>query len=122
MDYKNYKLENDKYRERIIITSSRRTIICHFVFDLARSKLQKKFSIKIEKFIPGLKSRLNDIKMTLISSETRDHGIHRVLSLWIRTSINTTREHYNTHKGVSVNHSLTIEEENKYEEEKVYWI
>ena len=66
----------------------------HFVFDLTRSKLQKKFSRKFKKLIPGLKLRPKDIRMSSISNEMRDHRIYRASSLGMHATIRTTRENY----------------------------
>ena len=66
----------------------------HFVFDLTRSKLQKKLSRKLKKLIPGLQLRPKDIRMSSISNEMRDHGIYRASSLGMHSMIKTAREHY----------------------------
>ena len=66
----------------------------NFVFDLTRSKLQKKFSRKFKKLIPGLQLRLKDIRMSSISNEMRDHGIYKASLLGMHSTIRTTREHY----------------------------
>ena len=66
----------------------------HFEFDLTSSKLQKKFSRKFKKLIPGLQLRPKDIRMSSISNEMRDHGIYRASSLGMHSTIKTTREHY----------------------------
>ena len=54
IDYKNFKIENGRYHERSLTTSTGKTLTGHFVFDLTRSKLQKKFSRKLIKLISGL--------------------------------------------------------------------
>ena len=94
IDFKNFKIENGKYHERSLTTSTGKTLTGHFVFDLTRSKLQKKFSRKFKKLIPGLKLRPKDIRMSSISNEMRDHGIYRASSLGMHATIRTTREHY----------------------------
>ena len=66
----------------------------NFVFDLTRSKLQKKFSRKFKKPIPGQKLWSKDVRMSSISNEMRDHGIYRASSLGMHSAIKTTREHY----------------------------
>ena len=48
IDFKNFKIENGKYNERSLTTSTGKTLTGHFVFDLTRSKLQKKFSRKFK--------------------------------------------------------------------------
>ena len=94
IDFKNFKIENGKYHERSLTTSTGKTLTGNFVFDLTRSKLQKKFSRKFKKLIPGLKLRPKDIRMSSISNEMRDHGIYRASSLGRHATIRTTREHY----------------------------
>ena len=47
------KISQDTYNEKIFITPTGKSIKGHFVFDLTRSKLQKKFSRKFAKLIPG---------------------------------------------------------------------
>ena len=94
IDFKNFKIENGRYHERSLTTSTGKTLTGHFVFDLTRSKLQKKFSRKFKKLIPGLKLRPKDIRMSSISNEMRDHGIYRASSLGMHSTIRTTREHY----------------------------
>ena len=54
VDFKNFKIENGRYHERSLTTSTGKTLTGQFVFDLTRSKLQKKFSRKFKKLIPGL--------------------------------------------------------------------
>ena len=75
-------------------TSTRKTYTNHFVFDLTRSKLQKKFLRKFAKLIPDMKSRPKDIRMSSISNEFREHGIQRAYSFGLHTSVKTTKEHY----------------------------
>ena len=41
-----------------------------------------------------MKSRSKDIRMLSISNEFREHGIQRVFSLGLHTSVKTTQEHY----------------------------
>ena len=41
-----------------------------------------------------MKSRPNDIRMSSISNEFREHGIQRATSLGLHTSVKTTQEHY----------------------------
>ena len=43
IDFKNFKIEKGKYRERSLSTSTGKKLTGHFVFDLTRSKLQKNF-------------------------------------------------------------------------------
>ena len=87
-------ISQDTYSEKKIITPTGKSIIGNFVFDLTRSKLQKKLSRKFAKIIPGLKSRPKDIRMSSISNEFREHGIQRAASLGQYTSIRTTQKHY----------------------------
>ena len=54
------KISQDTYNEKTFITHTGKSIKGHFVFNLIRSKLQKKFSRKFVKLIPGLKSRPKD--------------------------------------------------------------
>ena len=89
-----FKIENGRYHERGLTTSTGKTLTGYFVFDLARSKFHKKFSRKFKKLIPGLQLRPKDIRMSSISNEMRDHGIYRASSLGIHSTIKTTREHY----------------------------
>ena len=51
------KVSTEKYEVRSYTTSNGKLITGHFVFDLTRSKLQKKISRKFKKLILGLKSR-----------------------------------------------------------------
>ena len=94
IDSKNFKIENGSYHERSLTTSTGKTLTEHFVFDLTRSKLQKKLSRKFKKLIPDLQLRPKDIRMSSISNEMRDHGIFRASSLGMHSTIKTTREHY----------------------------
>ena len=94
MEFKEHKISNNTYKEKTFITPTGKSIKGHFVFDLTRSKLQKKFSRKFAKIIPGLKSRPKDIRMSSISNEFREHGIQRAASLGQHTSIKTTQKHY----------------------------
>ena len=54
MEFKEHKISNNTYKEKTFITPTGKSIKGHFVFDLARSILQKKFSRKFAKIIPGL--------------------------------------------------------------------
>ena len=94
MEFKEHKISNGTYIEKVFITPTGKSIKGHFVFDLTRSMLQKKFSRKFAKLIPGLKSRPKDIRMSSISNEFREHGIQRAASLGQHTSIKTTQKHY----------------------------
>ena len=94
MEFKEHKISNGTYNEKVFITPTGKSIKGHFVFDLTRSMLQKKFSRKFAKLIPGLKSRPKDIRMSSISNEFREHGIQRAASLGQHTSIKTTQKHY----------------------------
>ena len=94
MMFKNLKVNNGKYEVRSYTTPTGKLITGNFVFDLTRSKLQKKFSRKFAKLIPGLKSRPKDIRMRSISNEFREHGIHKASSLGLHTSVRTTQQHY----------------------------
>ena len=94
MMFKNMKVNNGKYEERSYTTPTGKLITGHFVFDLTRSKLQKKFSRKYAKLITGLKSRPKDIRMSSISNEFREHGIQKASSLGLHTSVKTTQQHY----------------------------
>ena len=71
MEFKEFKLNHDKYKERSFTTPTGRVIEGHFVFDLTLSKLQKRFSRKFSKFIPDLKSRPKDVRMSSIFNEMR---------------------------------------------------
>ena len=88
------KVNNGTYQIRSFTTPTGKIITGHFVFDLKRSKLQKKFSRKFAKLIPDIKSRPKDIRMSSISNEFREHGIQRASSLGLHTSVKTTQEHY----------------------------
>ena len=55
MEFKEFKLNHDKYKERSFTTSTGWMIEGHFVFDLTRSKLQKEIFKKVLKLIPDLK-------------------------------------------------------------------
>ena len=55
MNFKEMKVNNGTYQIRSFITPTGKTITSHFVFDLTRSKLQKKFSRKFAKLIPDIK-------------------------------------------------------------------
>ena len=94
MEFKEHKINNGTYIEKVFITPTGKSIKGHFVFDLTRSMLQKKFSRKFAKLIPGLKSWPKDIRMSSISNEFREHGIQRAASLGQHTSIKTTQKHY----------------------------
>ena len=94
MEFKEMKINKNTYNEQTFITPAGKSIKGHFVFDLTRSKLQKKFSRKFAKLILGLKSRPIDIRMSSISNEFREHGIQRAASLGQHTSIRTTQKHY----------------------------
>ena len=60
------KITHNTYNEKTYITPTGKSVKFNFVFDLTRSKLQKKFSKKFAKLIPGLKSRPKDIRMSSI--------------------------------------------------------
>ena len=94
MEFKEHKISNNTYKEKTFVTPTGKSIKGHFVLDLTRSILQKKFSRKFAKIIPGLKSRPKDIRMSSISNEFREHGIQRAASLGQHTSIKTTQKHY----------------------------
>ena len=94
MEFKEHKISNGTYNEKVFITPTGKSTKGHFVFDLTRSMLQKKFSRKFAKLIPGLKSRPKDIRMSSISNKFREHGIQRAASLGQHTSIKTTQKHY----------------------------
>ena len=94
MEFKEHNISNNTYKEKTFITPTGKSIKGHFVFDLTRSKLQKKFPRKFAKLIPGLKSRPKDIRMSSISNEFKEHGIQRAASLGQHTSIKTTQNHY----------------------------
>ena len=94
MNFKDMKVNNGTYQIRSFTTPTGKTITGHFVFDLTRSKLQKKFSRKFAKLIPDMKSRPKDFRMSSISNEFREHGIQRASSLGLHTSVKTTQEHY----------------------------
>ena len=81
MEFKEMKISKDTYNEKIFITPTGKSIKDHFVFNLTRSKLQKKFSKKFAKLITCLKSLSKDIRMSSISNEFREHEIQRVASL-----------------------------------------
>ena len=93
MEFKEKKISQDTYNEKVFITPTGKSIKGHFVFDLTRSKIQKKLR-KFGKLIPGLKSRPIDIRMSSISNEFREHGIQRAASLGQHTSIKTNQKHY----------------------------
>ena len=88
------KVNFGTYQIKSFTTPTGKTIIGHFVFDLTRSKLQKKISRKFAKLIPDMKSRPKDIRMSSISNEFREHGIQRASSLELHTLVKTTQEHY----------------------------
>ena len=88
MNFKEMKVNNGTYQIRSFTTPTGKTITGHFVFDLTRSKLQKKISRKFAKLIPDMKSRPKDIRMSSISNEFREHGIQRASSLGLHTSVN----------------------------------
>ena len=94
MNFKKMKVDNGPYQIRSFTTPTGKAITDHFVFDLTRSKLQKKFSRKFAKLIPNMKSRPKDIRMSSISNEFREYGIQRAFSLGLHTSVKTTQEHY----------------------------
>ena len=77
MNFKEMKVNNGTYQIRSFTTPTGKTITGHFVFDLTRSKLQKKFSRKFAKLIPDMKSSPKDIRMSSISNEFMEHGIQR---------------------------------------------
>ena len=74
-------ITQDTYNEKTFISPTGKSIKGHFVFHLTRSILQKKFSRKFAKLIPGLKSRPKDIRTPSISNIFREHVIQRVASL-----------------------------------------
>ena len=88
------KVNNGKYEVRSYTTPNGKSITGHFVLDQIRSKLQKRFSRKIAKLIPDLKPRPKDIKMSSISKEFRENGVHKAFSLGLHTSVKTTQQHY----------------------------
>ena len=94
MEFKEHKISNGTYNEKVFITLTDKSIKGHFVFDLTRSILQKKFSRKFAKIIPDLKSRPKDIRMPSILIEFREHGIQRAVSLGQHTLIKTNQKHY----------------------------
>ena len=55
MGFKERKINNGTQNEKIFITPTYNSIEEYFVFDLARSMLQKKLSRKFSKLIPGQK-------------------------------------------------------------------
>ena len=75
MEFREHKIINNTYKEKTFITPTGKSIKVHFVFDLTRLIIRKKFSRKFAKIIPGLKSRPKDIRMSSISYEFREHGI-----------------------------------------------
>ena len=75
MQYKEQKISSNVLKKKTFITYTGKSIKGHFVFDLTRSMLQKKFSRKFAKLIPNLKSRPKDIRMLFILNEFREHGI-----------------------------------------------
>ena len=81
MEFKEMKISQDTYNKKTFITPTGKSIKDHFVFNLTRSKLQKKFSRKFAKLITCLKSLPKDIRMSSISNEFREHEIQRVASL-----------------------------------------
>ena len=84
---KSLKLNHDKYKERSFTTPTGRVIEGHFAFDLTRSKYLKRFSRKFSKLIPDLRSRPKDVRMSSISNEMREYGIHKASFLGQHTSI-----------------------------------
>ena len=68
-EFKQFKVNYDKYKERLFTTTTGRLIEGHFVFDLTRSKLQKRFSRKVAKLIPYLKFRPKDVRSSSISND-----------------------------------------------------
>ena len=94
MNFKEMKANNGTYQIRSFTTPTGKTITGHFVFDLTRSKLQKKISRKFVKLIPDMKSRPKDFRMSSISNEFREHEIQRASSLGLQISVKTTQEHY----------------------------
>ena len=88
------KVNNGTYQIRSFTTPTEKTITGHCVFDLTRSKLQKKISRKFSKLIPNMKSKPKDIRMSSISNEFREHGVQRASFLELHTSVKTTQEHY----------------------------
>ena len=75
IDFKKFKIENQKYYKRCLTNSTEKTLGRHFTFDLARLKPRKKFSRKLKKIILGLKFLAKDIRMSSISNEMLHPGI-----------------------------------------------
>ena len=94
IEFKEMKISQNTYNEKTFITPTVKSIKGNFVFDLTRSKLQKKFLRKFAKLVPCLKSRLKDIRMSSTSNEYWEQGIQRAASLGHHTSIKTTQKHY----------------------------
>ena len=87
MEFKEHKINNGTYNEKVFITTTGKSIKGHFVFDLTRSMLQKKFSRKFAKLIPGLKSRhkipeCHPFQMSLENMEFKEqHHLDNILQL-----------------------------------------
>jgi integrase len=94
MEFRDYKMREGTYEVKTKTTPTRNEITGHFVFDVTRSTLQKKFSRKFKKLIPGFNPRAKDVRMSSLSNEMKDHGIHRATSLALHTSSRMTRTHY----------------------------
>ena len=94
MEFKELKISQSTYKKKICITPTDKSIKGHFVFTWRDLYFEKSFQESLSKFIPGLKSRPKDIRMSSISNEFKEQGIHRAASLGHHTSINTTKKHY----------------------------
>ena len=86
MNFKEMKVNNGTYQIRSFTTPTGKTMTIQFVFNLTKSKLQKKISIKFAKLIPDMKSR-QKIRISSILNEYREHGIQRASSLGLHTSV-----------------------------------
>ena len=85
------KVNNGTFQIKSFITPTWKTIIGHF-FYLTRSKLQKIFK-KVWKLIRyDIKTKRH--QNVIFSDEFREHGIQKVSSLGLHTSVKKTQEHY----------------------------
>ena len=70
------KISKDINNEKTFITPIGKSIINHFVFDLTRSKLHKKFSREFAKLIPDIKDlkmpECHQSQMNLESKESKE--------------------------------------------------
>ena len=94
IEFKSTKERQGKYIEKTVTTPTGKEIVEHFIFSFTKFKLKKKFSRKFKRMFPNLKQIPKDIRMSLLSNEIKEFGIHRIAPLGQHTTITATKKHY----------------------------